>query len=89
LSLEEKRRGQYVAVSTLDLPTGTTRQVWLEEIDFRLLLVKQVFTNENSSAGMRYLVTDDLTLYYDRITALYQRRWGVEVYHKSLRSLTA
>jgi hypothetical protein len=85
LSLEEKQRGQYVAVSTLDLPAGATRQVWLEEVDFPLLLVKQVFTNEDGSVGIRYLVTDDLTLDYDRITTLYQRRWGVEVYHKSLK----
>jgi hypothetical protein len=85
LSLEEKRRDQYVAVNTLDLPAGATRQVWLEEVDFRLPLVKQVFTNENSSAGLRYLVTGDLERDYDRITTLYQRGCGVEVYHKSLK----
>ena len=85
LSLQDKQRGQYVAVNTLDLPAGTTRQVWLEEVDFPLLLVKQVFTNEDGSTGTRYLVTSDLTLNHDRITALYHRRWSVEVYHKSLK----
>lgn len=30
-------------------------------------------------------MTDDLTLAYDHITALYQKRWSVEVYHKSLK----
>ena len=47
------------------LASRATRQVWQEEIDFRLPLVKQVFTNENSSAGIRYLITDDLALDYD------------------------
>lgn len=81
----DKQRGQYVAVNRLDLPEGTTREIWLEEVDFPLLLVNQVFTNEDGSTGTRYLVTSDLTLSYDRITALYHRRWSVEVYHKSLK----
>lgn len=85
LSLADKQQGQYQAVSQLDLPAGTTRQVWLEAVDFPVLLVKQVFTNEDGSTGVLYLVTSDLTLRYDQITALYKRRWRVEVYHKSLK----
>ncbi len=85
LSRADQQRGQYVAVSTLDLPVGTTREIWLEGVDFPLLLTKEVFTNEDRSTGVRYLVTDDLTLTYDQITALFQRRWSVEVYHKSLK----
>ena len=34
---------------------------------------------------MRYLVTSEVTLTYDRITKLFHRRWGIEVYHKSLK----
>jgi len=30
-------------------------------------------------------VTSDTTLSYDAITTLYQRRWNVEPYHKSLK----
>lgn len=85
LSLEDQQHGQYVAVSSLDLPAGTTRQIWLEAVDFPLLVVRQVFTNEDGSTGTRYLVTSDLTLDYGRITGLYHRRWSVEVYHKSLK----
>ncbi len=85
LSQEEKQRGQYRAVSTLWLPEGTPREVWLESVEFPLHLVKQVFTNEDGSVGTLYLVTSDLTLSYDRMTTLYQRRWSVEVYHKSLK----
>jgi len=85
LSLEDKQCGRYVAVRTLNLPAGTTLEVWLEEIDFPLLLLKQVFTNDDASTGTRYLVTDDLTLTSGRIATLYQKRWSVEVYHKSLK----
>lgn len=85
LTLEQKQSGQYQAVNQLDLPESSTRLVWLEEVDFPLLLIKQRFTNEDGSVGERYLVTSDETLNYDQMTALYKRRWSVEVYHKSLK----
>lgn len=85
LSESDKLQGRYVAVETLDLPAGTTREVWLEEVPFPVLLIKQVFINDDGSRGERYLVTSDLTLDYDRITKLFQKRWGIEVYHKSLK----
>jgi len=85
VSEADKRRGQYVAVSSLDLPAGTTREIWLEDVPFAVLLLKQVFTNDDGSTGVRYLVTSDLTLDYDRITKLFHKRWGIEVYHKSLK----
>lgn len=81
LSLEHKR-GQDVAVTTLDLPEGPTREMWLEEVDVPRRLVKQVFTKEDGSTGTRYLMTSDLT---HRITAPSHRRWSVEVYHRSLK----
>jgi hypothetical protein len=85
LSQAAQKQGQYVAVDTLALPAGTTREIWLEEVPFALLLTKGVFTNKDATTGVRYLVTDDLTLTSDRIPQLYQRRWGVEVYHEVLR----
>jgi hypothetical protein len=85
LSLEEKQQGRYRAVNTLELPSGVTCQIWLEAVDFPVLLTKEVFTNKDGSTGTRYLVTSDLTLDYDRTTKLFQRRWSIEVYHKSLK----
>jgi hypothetical protein len=85
LSQKEKQRGQWQAVSQLELPEETTCEIWLEEVDFPLLLAKEVFTNEDGSTGTLYLVTSDLTLPYDQMTKLYQRRSSIEVYHKSLK----
>ena len=89
VSATNKQRGQSVAVSTLDLPADTTRAVWLEDVPFPVLLLKQVFTNEDASTGVRYLVTSDLTLTADRIAKLFKKRWGIEVYHKSLKQNAA
>jgi DDE superfamily endonuclease len=85
LTLAEKKPGRYVAVNSLELAAGTTQQIWLEAVDFPLLLTKEVFTNEDGSVGVRYLVSSDLTLDFDQTTKLYQKRWSIEVYHKSLK----
>jgi len=85
LSLDDQQQGRRVPVDTLELEAQTTLEVYLESVDFPLLLIKQVFTNEDSSVGVLYLVSSDTTLTYDQISALYQKRWNVEPYHKSLK----
>ena len=85
LSLADKLAGRYVRVDTLVLEPNTTQEIYLESVDFPLQLVKQVFTNEDGSIGIQYLVTSDTTLSYDDLTTLYQKRWNVEPYHKSLK----
>jgi hypothetical protein len=85
LSEADQQAGRYVTVSSLDLPEGETRLIWLEEVAFALRLAKQVFINDDGSTGTLYLVTSDLTLTYDRMTSLYQKRFRVEGYHKSLK----
>ena len=85
LSAADKQHGRYVSVATLELEPHVTREIYLEGVDFPLLLIKQVFVNEDGSTGMLYLVTSDLLLTYDAITTLYRKRWNVEPYHKSLK----
>ena len=80
-----QQQGRYQRVDTLELETMKPVTVYLEDVDFALLLVKQVFTNEDGSTGTLYLVTSDTTLDGNGITAIYQKRWNVEPYHKSLK----
>ena len=85
LSLEEKLPGKYVRVDTLRFESTTPKQVYLEGVPFPLLWVKQVFTNDDGSPGVLYLVTSDTTLTFDDLTTVYQKRWNVERYHQSLK----
>lgn len=85
LSKQEKLNGKYVTVSELELKEGTTYKIYLEAVEFPLLLIKQIFRNDDGSEGILYLVSSDLTLTYDNIMTIYQRRWKVEEYHKSLK----
>jgi hypothetical protein len=85
LSEDDNFNGKYQRIDQLELPEGTTHTVYLERVPFPLYLVRQVFTNEDGSTGLRYLVTSDLTLDADQIIAIYQKRWKVEEYHRSLK----
>jgi DDE superfamily endonuclease len=86
LSLEEKKRGNYEEVGSVELEPGTMREIYVEQVEFALFVVKQVFNNEDGSEGVLYLVSSDVTLDYERLTTIYQKRWKVEEYHKSLKS---
>jgi hypothetical protein len=85
LSVDAKQQGRYQRVDTLELEPMKPVMVYLEGVEFALLLVKQVFTNEDGSTGIQYLVTSDTTLDGNGIIAIYQKRWNVEPYHKSLK----
>jgi hypothetical protein len=85
LSEDDKSDGRYQRINQLDLPEGTPQIIFLEGVPFPLHLIRQVFTNEDGSTGVRYLVTSDLTLDADQIITIYQKRWRVEEYHRSLR----
>ena len=80
-----KRNGQWVRLDALTLEANTALEIYLESVDFPLLLVKQVFANQDGSTGIQYLVSSDTTLSPDQMTTIYRKRWNVEPYHKSLK----
>lgn len=84
-SAEDKRHGQYQRLDELDSPEDTLTIIYLEQVPFPLHLLRQVFTNEDGSTGVRYLVTSDLTLNADQLATIYKKRWKVEEYHRSLK----
>jgi hypothetical protein len=85
LSKKDKLNGKYVTVRELELKENARYTIYLEAVSFPLELVKQVFKNGDGSQGILYLVSSTLTLTPDQITAIYQKRWKVEEYHKSLK----
>lgn len=89
LSLEDKLNGRYHRMDALDMPDNSTRLVFLEGLSFPLLLIKQRFTNEDGSTGLRYLVSSDISLDFDQATTIFQKRWKVELYHRSLKQNAA
>ena len=86
---EEKRKGTFQRVDTLDIPEQGTQKIYIKELPFPVVLVKQVFKNEDGSRGILYLVCNDTTVEAQTIMDIYQKRWSIEEYHKSLKSNTA
>ena len=90
LSEAERYNGAFHRVDELaELQPGVVLQVYLRSVEAPILLVKQVFTNKDGSQGTLYLIATDLTMTYEAITTIYQKRWKVEEYHKSLKQHTA
>jgi len=81
----DKLKGRFHRVDTLEIEENGTREIYLEGVDFQLLLARQVFANEDGSQGILYLVSSETTLSFNDLTTSYQRRWQVECYHKSLK----
>ncbi|NDH10064.1 MAG: transposase, partial [Gammaproteobacteria bacterium] len=77
--------GHYQQVNKLEWNEGATNTVYLKDISFPVQLLKKVFTNEDGSTGTLYLVTNDLAIDADRIYEVYQKRWRIEEYHKSIK----
>ena len=88
LSRAAKEAKDYINIESLQ-PGQQTVEVWLKELDFPLLLTKQVFKNEDYTVGELYLACSDLSLSYEQIKTHYKKRWGVEEYHKSVKSNVA
>jgi hypothetical protein len=86
LSPDLKKQGKWQTIAALPFAADAPLTVYLEGVPFALLLYRHLFTNEDGSQGVQYLVTSDLTLSAPSMTAIYQKRWKVEEYHKSLKS---
>ncbi len=86
LSYEAKRQGNFSRPEALNLPERQAVRGYLRGLDFAVLLVRQVFTNKDGSRGVLYLACSDLEHDAEGIVTIYQKRWNVETYHKTLKS---
>ena len=89
LSLADKENGLYQAVSDLTVEQGSVTTIYVEGVTFPLQLTKCIFKNEDDSEAVLYLVTNDLTLDAVQMDTLYQKRWGVEEFHASIKGNTS
>lgn len=85
LSEADKQAGRYSSIQDMELEECVQR-VYMEQLEFPVFLTKQVFKNGDGSTGTLYLVSSDGTLSSAQIATIYQKRWKVEEYHKSVKS---
>jgi len=85
-SADEKSQGHFVNLESIELEPDTCSTVFFKGLDFPVLFTKQVFINKDNSEGILYLACSNLDLKASDISAIYQKRWKVEEFHKSLKS---
>ena len=81
----DRAQGRFQAVDALAFPDEQPLRVYLRSVQPAVLVTRQVFTNKDGSQGTLYLVSSDTRLNHAQMTTIYQRRWKVEEYHKSLK----
>ena len=85
LSEDDAKNGRHTQVKDLDLEEDIAHTVWLKGLEFSVRLLKKTFKNENGSTGVLYLVSNDMTSSAERLYEVYQKRWRIEEYHKSVK----
>lgn len=88
-SKEDYQNNRFTSIEELPWQEETLFTGWLKDVPFLVLLVRQVFTNKNGSTGILYLACSDTTVTREFILTTYQKRWPIEVFHKSLKQNTA
>ena len=85
LSLEDKKQGRFIRVDELELSDKQSIQGYIRGYDKEILLVRRVFTNKDGSIGILNLVCSEITLDGDSVSTIYEKRWKVEEFYKSLK----
>jgi hypothetical protein len=85
LSLEDKKEGKFIRADEVKLSDKQSIRGYLRGYDKEVLLVRRIFTNKDGSTGILNLVCSELTLDGDSISTIYEKRWKVEEFFKSLK----
>lgn len=88
-SLENKHQGRFEHIGELELSDKESVRGYLKGYEEEVLLVRRVFTNKDGSTGTLDLICSDPTLHGDHVATIYEKRWKVEEFHKSLKSNAA
>jgi hypothetical protein len=89
VSEEDHQAKRFTPIEELPWLEETVFIGWLKDVPFPVCFVRQVFTNKDGSTGILYLACSDTTVTRKLILTTYQKRWPVEVFHKSLKQNAA
>ena len=88
-SLDNKYKGNFKRVDALELSDKESIRGYLKGYDKEVLIVHRVFTNKDGSIGILNLVCSDITLDGSAVSTIYEKRWKVEEFHKSIKHNSA
>jgi hypothetical protein len=88
LTKEEKSKGKFKNLESIEFEEGSIKKCFFKGMATQILVCRQVFTNQDGSTGILYLASSDTDLGFKDLTDIYQKRWKIEEYHKSIKSNT-
>ncbi len=88
-SLHNKHQGKFQRVDTLELSDKESIRGYLKGYDKEVLIVRRIFTNKDGSIGILNLICSDVTLDGSVVSTIYEKRWKVEEFYKSIKHNSA
>jgi len=88
LTKPDKLNGKCISIGLGGLVHGTVQKNF-KQVEFLVLLIKQVFKNKGGCVGVLYLISSNLNPAYKQITTICQIRWKTEWFHKSVKHNTS
>ena len=89
VSEEDYQNNRFTSIEDLSWQEEILFTGWLKDVPFPVLIVCQVFTNKDRSTGILYLACSGTTVTREFLLTIYQKRWPIEVFHKSLKQNAA
>lgn len=87
LTNQDKAEGRYTRIDSIEW-SEEPLQGWVKGLEFPVLFHRHVFTNKDGSTGILYLISNDLSATKTDLETIDQKRWKVDVFHKSIKSNT-
>jgi len=88
-SLNNKKEGKFQRVDEIELSDKQSISGYIKGYNKEVLIVRRVFKNKDGSIGMLNLITNDITCDGSSISTIYEKRWKVEEFYKSLKHNTS
>lgn len=85
LSKHERANEKFVKISSLKLQPGTLLTIYIRSVQAPVAICGDILPNKDGSVDELLLLTTDVTMTYQQLLTTYQKRWGIEEYHKSLK----
>lgn len=89
LNADDKAQGRWKALSSLDFETRSCWTLHLERVPFPVQVARHLLTDQQGHTGEMFLCSSDVDLSGPTMLTIYQTRWKVEEYHKSLKQNAA
>lgn len=89
LTKEDREKNLGSRLSEAELEDETPLPFFINNVDHKVYITKKTFTNGDGTRGVLFLVTNDGDLSGSDLYSIYHKRWGIEVFHKSVKNNTS